>query len=75
MSKIRIAVEVNFGKIVQLFSFVDFKKNLKLLLQPVGKYYLVATVLTNCHTCFYGSEVNDIFESDSPSIEEYLNIH
>ena len=56
MSRLRIAVECSFGKIVTLFPFVDFKKNLKLRLQPVGKYYLVATILANCHTCFYGSK-------------------
>ena len=45
------AVEWGFGKIVQLFAFVNFHKNQKLYLQPVGKYYRVATLLTNCHTC------------------------
>ena len=74
MSRLRIAVECSFGKIVALFPFVDFKKNLKLRLQPVDKYYLVATILTNCHTCFYGSEINTIFGTDSPSIEEYLGM-
>ena len=74
MAQLRISVELSFGKIVNLFPFVDFKKNLKLLLQPVGKYYLVATVLTNCHTCLYKSQVNVIFKSDPPTIEEYLNI-
>ena len=74
MSNVRIVVEWSFGKIVNLFPFVDFKKNLKLGLQPIGKYFLVATVLTNCHTCCYGSQINDYFESDSPCIEEYLNL-
>ena len=55
ISKVRVSVEWGFGKIIQNFAFLDFKKNLKVLLQPVGKYYLVASVLTNCHTCLYGS--------------------
>ena len=41
MNKVRISVEWGFGKISQLFAFLDFKKNMKVLLQPVGKYYLV----------------------------------
>lgn len=40
MSKLRVSVEWGFGKICQLFAFLDFKKNLKILLQPIGKYYL-----------------------------------
>ena len=40
MSKVRISVEWGFGKISQLFAFLDFKKNMKVLLQPVGKYCL-----------------------------------
>ena len=74
MSTVRTCVEWSFGKITTLFAFIDFKKNLKLQLQPVDKYYLVATVLTNCHTCLYGSQVNDFFRSQPPSIEDYLNL-
>lgn len=55
MSKVRISVEWGFGKISQLFAFLDFKKNLKVLLQPVEKYYLLGSILVNCHTCLYGS--------------------
>ena len=45
MSKVRVSVEWGFGKIIQMFAYLDFKKNLKVLLQPVGKYYLVASIL------------------------------
>ena len=43
MSAVRVGVEWGFGKILQYFSYLDFKKNQKVLLQPVGKYYLVGT--------------------------------
>ena len=39
-----ISVEWAFGKVVQLFPFIDFRKNLNVFLQPVGKYYISA-----CH--------------------------
>ena len=73
MSSVRVSVEWTFGKITQLFAFLDFKKNLKLLLQPVGKYYLVGTLLTNCHTCLYGSQTSTFFMMPPPSLDVYLN--
>ena len=72
MSSGREAVEWNFGKIVQLFAFVDFRKNQQIYLQPIGKYYRVAAIMTNCHTCLYGSQVSTYFGMKPPSIDEYL---
>lgn len=72
MSKVRESVEYGFGKIQTYFAFVDFKKNLKLHLMPIGKIYLVATLLTNCHTCLYNSPMNSLLGTNSPSLEEYF---
>lgn len=72
MSSVRVSVEWTFGKIVQLFAFLDFKKNLKLYLQPVAKYYLVGSLLTNCHTCLYGSQTSTFFTVPPPSLDVYL---
>ena len=72
MSAVRQCVEWGFGKIVQQFAFLDFKKNLKLFLQPVGKYYIVATILTNCHTCWYGSQTSTYFNLAPPVFEDYV---
>ena len=65
MSKVRSSVEWGFGKIIQYFSYLDFNKNLKVLLQPVAKFYLVGALLTNCHTCLYGSLTSTYFKSHS----------
>lgn len=73
MSKVRQSVEWSFGKIATLFAFMDFKKNMKLYLQPVGKCYLVAALLTNCHSCLYGSEVSSYFSVAPPALEAYLD--
>lgn len=51
MSQVRVSVEWTFGKILQYFTYVDLKRNNKILLQPVGKYYVVAALMTNWHTC------------------------
>ena len=73
MSAVRQSVEWQFGKLVNLFSFLDFKKNLKLFLQPVAKYYMVGAILANCHTCLYGSQTSTFFGVDPPELEEYLS--
>ena len=53
MSQVRVCVEWTFGKICQYFTYIDFKRNNKVLLQPIAKYYMVAALLTNCHTCLF----------------------
>ena len=73
MSLVRQAVEWAFGEIQQLFAFVDFKKNLKLYLQPVAKYYLLGALLTNCHTCLYQNQIGEYFQVPAPTLEVYLN--
>lgn len=72
MSDVRVSVEWGFGKIIQYFSYLDFRKNLKVLLQPVAKYYTVGTLLTSCHTCLYGSTTSSFFDLEPPTLEEYL---
>ncbi|XP_033754685.1 protein ALP1-like [Pecten maximus] len=73
MSDVRICVEWTFGKILALFSFLDYKKNLKLYLQPVGKYYLVGTLLTNCHSCLYGNQTSQFFGVEPPTLQSYIS--
>ncbi|CAH3163303.1 unnamed protein product, partial [Porites lobata] len=73
MSKVRASVEWGFGKISQYFAYLDFHKNLKVLLQPVRKYYAVGALLANCHTCLYGSVTSSFFELEPPSLEVYLS--
>ncbi|KAK7474943.1 hypothetical protein BaRGS_00033830 [Batillaria attramentaria] len=72
MSRVRQAVEWQFGKIVSLWAFVDFANNLKLNLSPVGKLYRLGALLTNCHACLYGNQTSDYFGLNPPSLDEYL---
>ncbi|KAH7968148.1 hypothetical protein HPB52_006075 [Rhipicephalus sanguineus] len=72
MSTVRQAVQWGFGKVIAEFAFVDFKKNQKILLQNVGQMYRVATLLTNCHTCLYGSQTGMYFGLCAPLLEDYL---
>ena len=68
MSSARVCVEWGFGDIVRLWAFIDFRKNTKILLQPVAEYYAVATLLTNCYTCLYGNNVATHFNLQPPTL-------
>lgn len=73
MSKFRQCVEWGFNEIVKNFAFVDFTKNQKILLQPIGKFYIVCTILSNCKCCLYGNQISAYYEIVPPSLENYLN--
>lgn len=73
MSKVREGVEWAFQKIATVWAFTDFKKNLKIFQNPVGKIYIVAAFMKNCHTCLYGSLTSEYFSCLPPSLEEYLS--
>ncbi|KXJ09267.1 hypothetical protein AC249_AIPGENE26535 [Exaiptasia diaphana] len=53
MSSVRIAVEWVFADISTYFAFMDFRRNLKIGLSPVGKMYIICSLLRNALTCFY----------------------
>lgn len=72
MSRLRVAVEWRFGEILRDFAFVDFRKNLKLYLQPVGKLYVVCALLSNCKCCLQGNSTSDLFRTEPPTLNEYL---
>ena len=73
MSSVRMSVEWFFGDIVNYFIFLDFKKNLKILLCAVGKIYIVvgkiyivAATLRNALTCMYGNSTSEYFALHLP---------
>ena len=73
MSSVRISVEWGYSGVTQQFAFLQHKENLKIGLQPVAQFYVVATVLANCFSCLYGNQVSTYFESSPPSLDEYLH--
>ena len=62
MTEVRVSVEWMFGNITKYFSFVDFKRQMKVNLSAVGKMYFVSTLLENAHTCLYGNIVSKAFQ-------------
>ena len=73
MSKVRTSVEWVFGDIINYFSFLDYKKNLKVGLSAVGKMYIVCALLTNARTCLYSSNTGSYFSLDPPSLQDYFS--
>ena len=72
MSKVRISVEWMFNEIIKYFAFLEFKKNLKIGLSPVGKTYRVSALPTNTRTCLYKTQTSEFFNIDPPNLEEYF---
>lgn len=50
MSNVRTAVEWVFGDVLEYFSFLDFRRNLKVGLSAVGKMYIICALLRNAHS-------------------------
>lgn len=73
MSKVREAVEWGFGEVVRQFAFLDYHKNQKVLLQPVGIFYTVGILLCNAHVILHGSQVSSFFDCQPPTLEEYFH--
>ena len=74
MSAVRVSVEWSFGDIIKNFAFLDFKKNLKISLSPVGKIYIVGALLQNVHTCIYRNIASTFYDVQPPSAETYLHL-
>jgi hypothetical protein len=70
----RVTVEWCFGKVTERERYVDFHRTQQLQLQPVGKYYRLCTVLTNAHTCLYGSQTGLHFGLTAPSLNDYFQL-
>ena len=77
MSAVRLSVEWMFGNITKYFSFVDFKRQMKVNLSAIRKIYCVATLLQNAHTYLYHTYlyeniVSQTFELQPPTVHEYF---
>ena len=68
MSSVRTSVEWLFGLVSNYFKFVDFKKMQRIGMSPVGKIYIVCSILQNANTFLYGNLISTPFELELPSI-------
>ncbi|TYZ63472.1 hypothetical protein PybrP1_002688 [[Pythium] brassicae (nom. inval.)] len=59
VSSVREAVEWTFGRMKTLWAAIDFAKQHKLMLSPVGTTVKIAMLPTNCHCCYYrGNQIS-----------------
>ena len=72
MSAVRTSVEWLFGLVINYFKFVDFKRMQKIGLSPVGKLYIICSLMQNAHTCLYSNQISDFFGIDLPTLVEYF---
>ena len=72
MSAVRVAVEWVFRDVVGYFAFLDYKKDLKIGMSPIGKMYIVCALLRNALVCLYGSSTSSYFNLKPPTLEEYF---
>ncbi len=71
---LRVCVEWGYMKVVQLWSFVDYKKQMRIEGVAVEADWVVAVWLTNIHTCIRkGNIISAYFDLEPPSIDEYLH--
>ena len=74
MSKTRIPNEWGFGKLKNNWGYLDFSKGMKPYLNDIQRYWPVAVILTNCHTCCYGSQTGWYFDLEPPEMEKYVEM-
>ena len=72
ISTVRSSVERIFGDIVNYLKFLDFKKNLKIGLNAVGKMYVTCAPMQNARSILYGSATLEYFGLNPPTLEEYF---
>ena len=73
MNSARQTVEWEFGQILSLWAYVDFKKQQKIFLQPVSIHYKVAALMTNLRTIVRkGNNISKFFGLKPPTLDQYL---
>ncbi|KXS20868.1 hypothetical protein M427DRAFT_93982, partial [Gonapodya prolifera JEL478] len=75
MSRHRICVEWGWGKAKTEFAALDWRRMQKVLLSPIALYFRCGILLTNAHTCLYGSETSSHFRCRPPLLEHYLRVN
>jgi hypothetical protein len=51
-----------------------FRVPMKIFQSPVTKYYIVAALLVNIRTCFYGNQTMEYFKCEAMTLDEYLSL-
>ncbi|KAK9430600.1 hypothetical protein V1505DRAFT_385949 [Lipomyces doorenjongii] len=71
MSSMRQCVDWQFGAMLNMFSFLDYKKNLKVGLQPVG--IIINSIVPQYLSCIEHNQTARYLEVDPPTVHQYLH--
>ena len=75
LSPPRTSVEWGYLKIVTLWAFLDFKKQMMMLKSPIESFWHMSVWLTNLHTCVNGGNlISDYFGLSPPTAGEFLTM-
>ncbi|KAE9389122.1 hypothetical protein BT96DRAFT_960100 [Gymnopus androsaceus JB14] len=74
MSKVRIEVEHGCADVVQSWPFRDTWWKLQVYSSPVGQYYCVGVLLSNCCNCIRPNQTALTLDCYPPTLEEYLQL-
>lgn len=75
MSRLRIVVEWVFKEVITMFAFVDYPKNQKHLLQPVGIQFRVAVLLHNAHVILHKPQISQYFDIEDDGHQVFIEEH
>lgn len=75
MKKVRVCIEWHYGHLANLFPFIDYKRNVKILQQPCELIYFAASLLRNCHCTLYGNQTSKYFECQPPTLESFMGVN
>jgi nuclease HARBI1 len=73
MSAVRIEVEHGFGIVSNTWPFLNANWKMHLYSSPVGRYYRVGVLLTNCLDYLRPNQVSHYFGCLPPTLSEYLH--
>lgn len=66
LSSCREVIEWDYGDVGTTFSYVDYKKRLKMRKSPVGLVYLTAMIMRNAMVCLRGCNTSKYFNFNIP---------
>jgi hypothetical protein len=74
MSPVRVAVEWQFGRIIQYWHYLDLRSAMKVFETPVARLYMAGVLLSNCDTCIQGgNQTSRFLDLSPPMLHEYLH--
>jgi hypothetical protein len=77
MSGIRQSIEHMYGQLFDLFRLLKMPRQFKLYHEGQLAYHVgvICFFILNCCTCLNGSPCNSMFNTEPPSLQEYLPLH